>query len=718
MADFAQYLSTIADLRQQLLALNKATVGDAINLVENAALSKFWSSQEKKLKQDNDKKIADYYSNLKNIGNNYLIANTAEPNSSVEKRLNGLAGEERTVLKVDSGSLSSKQGNIDKEVFDYYQKDVATKQGQLIQAQSVPVPNTPEVGDTMYPFTVQQSALTIPSYVVDIHSVNSTTDKAVDKYGGWRENIPSYVNRKDEALPNPGEDVPGHEVDNSFLEKNTWSSPAYGSKGQPQKIYKSWIGNNSFNGPYSPAHPRTDDLDKQIEALNGDPDMPGAYKFFIEKLHGRSVTGAFYKKNPVKSSKLTTDGRPDNLRNRWIFPAYIDAFNDSYDLDWQDYSFLGRGEKVYTYQSTTRSLTLSFWMMSDYSLEILTAAVDAADNSKGKQVNTLEDKLGNTTHSPSSEESQKLKEIQRMLPDWGLGVYPTNTTTPAGKYGSVVPGQISYNPESLYVATTFLAQCAYPWYRKDGKMKEQPFIRVRIGDFFDVIAKINSLVFTQDEFDMDLNPSSLGVIPMAIKVALTMTVIHNEEPSSDYGQFYHRKEYDQTNEKPSTLKESGGQEECTKGGRKPQSALVDIHPSGNKKSVLDFPTDALLLQEAASEFSKELKSLSGSKVNLNDFLKRDKLKKALQTGQKLINIKNQMQVVGMLKDTSIGNVISEIEKGQTTIEKAKQEANQAIQLGNSLKGKSLKDIPSLAGNLKTSFSSTIITNIFKKTGSS
>jgi hypothetical protein len=38
MADFAQYLSTIADLRQQLLALNKATVGDAINLVENAAL--------------------------------------------------------------------------------------------------------------------------------------------------------------------------------------------------------------------------------------------------------------------------------------------------------------------------------------------------------------------------------------------------------------------------------------------------------------------------------------------------------------------------------------------------------------------------------------------------------------------------------------------------------------------------------------------------------
>ena len=48
------------------------------------------------------------------------------------------------------------------------------------------------------------------------------------------------------------------------------------------------------------------------------------------------------------------------------FPPYGISFTENTNVQWNENSFIGRGEKVYTYTDTTRSGTLSFMMLTDH----------------------------------------------------------------------------------------------------------------------------------------------------------------------------------------------------------------------------------------------------------------------------------------------------------------------------------------------------------------
>ena len=88
-----------------------------------------------------------------------------------------------------------------------------------------------------------------------------------------------------------------------------------------------------------------------------------------------------------------------------------------------------------------------------------------------------------------------LQRILNTSTDWGLGYQGgiVTHTKDGDRIAAHIPGLVSDTPEGLWTKMTFLAQCVYPYYRSDGKMKEQPFVRVRIGDFYDVVGIIESV---------------------------------------------------------------------------------------------------------------------------------------------------------------------------------------------------------------------------------
>lgn len=301
---------------------------------------------------------------------------------------------------------------------------------------------------------------------------------------------------------------------------------------QGAKIFTGW-GIKSKNGyipdptkTYSPAMPSSV-VDKPLfDAFysNKLEAPPGAVKFFIEKLHGSYTDFSPFKMNKVSSSNA--NGFNENLSNRAVFASYIETFNDNYSVNANDENLLGHAESYPVYNSTKRSVTLTFSIISDYSLEMLL--------SLQKIYNEL---------SIDNDLQSKIEQVRKLTYyDKGLGF----TGTPFGIGDAGYQSVFSDTPETLWKKITFLAQCCYPYYRNDGKMKEQPMVRIRLGDWYDLTGMIKSLAIDTDTYDsrMDLNPSSIGVIPFAIKVTLNIDVYHNSEPSSTFWGFYHRLEFD------------------------------------------------------------------------------------------------------------------------------------------------------------------------------
>lgn len=56
---------------------------------------------------------------------------------------------------------------------------------------------------------------------------------------------------------------------------------------------------------------------------------------------------------------------PNNGRIMW-FPPYNLKFTENVNVQWQDNSFIGRGEKIYTYTNTERQGTLNFTLLIDH----------------------------------------------------------------------------------------------------------------------------------------------------------------------------------------------------------------------------------------------------------------------------------------------------------------------------------------------------------------
>lgn len=331
------------------------------------------------------------------------------------------------------------------------------------------------------------------------------------------------------------------------------------------KIFKSWQSNGRPVWHSTMEEPSYKRNALKVANLR---EAPGSMPFFIEKLHGRTIDNKTYKLNAINDK----DPNPLMYPNRMVFPAFIDTFDDSYSTEWSDYSFIGRSDSVYIYNKTARTITLSFYLISDFSADIMIAAAD--DLRKfNESKNTRVDDAGRTTTTGvdmSAKERQTLrekedtaksgmqgeltideqklaqaymKEYMMNFLNWGNGTANVAENTDLGNFG-FIPGTTG-TPEQLWARATFLAQSCYPWYRKDGKMKEQPFIRLRLGDWFDVVAKVDNLSFAPEDFGWDLNVSpNIGNIPMGMKVTMSLTVIHQDAPTSDYARFYHRKDFD------------------------------------------------------------------------------------------------------------------------------------------------------------------------------
>jgi hypothetical protein len=542
--------------------------------------------------------------------------------------------------------------------------------GEQQVADSAPLPpETPEDTQDVAFKSANAWEKIVPPVVPSLETAKAAADDNNKFYRSSNVNINDPpVEAGNDTPAQPGQPVKGHDgsLANKFNNTTTFEVPD--GNGGSIKYFKSWAtkdGKADLSTTGTANEPFNQKLNAMLEAER--KTTPGSYKFFIEKLHGKSVDGKFYKKN------LITPGQTrDQIPNRMVFPAYIMNFNDNYQVTWGDYKFIGRGEKSYVYEETTRSMKIEFYMMSDFSADVLLKAIaDFQESNNSSKAASNLGKLDATVASKVKTQFPKLQgvidskgkavdvgkqplsdseiydELQRIKPDWGDGTTPNSSYIRDNKAG-FIQGSYSGTPEQLWARYTFLAQCCYAWYRKDGKLKEQPFVRIRIGDFFDVIAKVDTLDFQQDEFDMDLNPSTVGVIPMGVKVAMSLTIIHEDEPSSDYPRFYWRKDFDGLNVNPYSAPEN-----IRETSRNLDSTLDKNDASGASKPPGSgaFPMGIKMVQESLKN-----NNVTNSSVTA--------------LGSSVVNLQQQKQVVTNQFGKSIGTLHS---SGNSTQGKVTQE---------------------------------------------
>lgn len=470
---------------------------------------------------------------------------------------------------------------------------------------------------------------------------------------------------------------PEHVGDDSEANVTVWEDKT-NRKGD--KIFKSWQSNgrpvwhSTIEEPFY--------LRNALKIANL-RQSPGSMPFLIEKLHGRTIDNKTYKVNPINSKKSAVD-----YSNRMVFPAFIDTFDDSYSTEWSDYSFIGRSDSVYIYNKTQRTITLSFYLISDFSADLMIAAADDLIKFNGHK-NPQSTDQGRTTQNGvdiSAREKQTAREkedneksamrgdltldeqrlaqaymreyLENFL-NWGDGTANVAENNDFGNFG-FIPGTTG-TPEQLWARATFLAQTCYPWYRKDGKMKEQPFIRLRLGDWFDVIAKVDNLSFAPEDFGWDLNVSpNIGNIPMGLKVTMSLTIIHQDAPTSDYARFYNRKDFDSNgiNYVPSVLTKSVTKDsviDALLNDMEKCSALFgDLFNNGNHPAHLLFkeendindqnsiPMVAAYAQklETHSSLMKQFQVLSIPKKTLD---MGDKLSKGVKSAASLLKTKQKLK---------------------------------------------------------------------------
>lgn len=470
---------------------------------------------------------------------------------------------------------------------------------------------------------------------------------------------------------------PEHVGDDSEANVTVWEDKT-NRKGD--KIFKSWQSNGRpvWHSTIEEPFYKRDTL--KIANLR---QSPGSMPFLIEKLHGRTIDNKTYKVNPINSKKSAVD-----YSNRMVFPAFIDTFDDSYSTEWSDYSFIGRSDSVYIYNKTQRTITLSFYLISDFSADLMIAAADDLIKFNGHK-NPQSTDQGRTTQNGvdiSAREKQTAREkedneksamrgdltldeqrlaqaymreyLENFL-NWGDGTANVAENNDFGNFG-FIPGTTG-TPEQLWARATFLAQTCYPWYRKDGKMKEQPFIRLRLGDWFDVIAKVDNLSFAPEDFGWDLNVSpNIGNIPMGLKVTMSLTIIHQDAPTSDYARFYNRKDFDSNgiNYVPSVLTKSVTKDsviDALLNDMEKCSALFgDLFNNGNHPAHLLFkeendindqnsiPMVAAYAQklETHSSLMKQFQVLSIPKKTLD---MGDKLSKGVKSAASLLKTKQKLK---------------------------------------------------------------------------
>jgi hypothetical protein len=570
----------------------------------------------------------------------------------------------------------AKKGN---EKNTKYYKDLEDYSKAIVNESSVV--SSQEIDNSPTQFTPSNPLYKIedPEYAKEFKNNTVQSEEDTIKYfkdNNGNINMPTAAAYGD-VPTEPGQEVLGHNGDYSKKISNATKFVTPAGNRKLATFAKSWIkpnGQPDDKTHGTPDKPLTDKIAAMLERRR--KKVPGTYKFFIEKMHGKDVKGEFHKKGPIKFGLTRAD-----LPNRMVFPAYITKFNDSYSTSWDSYDFIGRGESVYAYKSTSRSLALEFYLISDFSGDLLLKAIEdynaliksPKQSNKPNKLDATSPNLNNTAFpSPQNlfdssgnpigfnqqilEDIEVYKEIKRLYPDWGTGTTPDPSYIRSQRTG-FVGGQISGTPEMLWARKTFLAQCCYGWYRKDGKLKEQPIVRIRIGDFYDVLAIVDSLDFTEDEFNLDLNPSVVGAIPMGITVSMKCTILHEDEPSSDYYKFYHRADFDKADSsfyKPDNVKETSTHLDSSldlNQGNSPIGLISRLSEAGRDK--LGFPKDITAVQETLQSFGgslKNLSALSDISSTISSLKKTEKIKEALLNAKRLIEIGSLLEVE-KLKDT-------------------------------------------------------------------
>ena len=404
-----------------------------------------------------------------------------------------------------------------------------------------------------------------------------------------------------------------------------------------EKIFKSWVKIDA-NGKASPDIDNTTTLDNtytdmmaKITQNSNKADYRGSYKFFIEKLHGRYSNGTPYKKNKIydTSNKKTL---PTELTNRMVFSAYINNYNDNYSVESSKYNFIGRAEGFPIYKQTDRNFTVEFMIMADHAVVHMIAM----------------EKLNKNTTA----ESDQLSALLNDHYNWGLGQIQEPNVKGDTRTGVHIPGMYTDTPDTLWQKVTFLTQCAYPYYRADGKMKEQPMIRVRIGDFYDVICNINQLSYDLNVFDtgimLDLNGGPVGNVPMAIKVTMNCTVYHDEEPSSTFMGFYWRKEYDSGSidiRNGDGLLGKYGQDGTKENAKK--NSPVDIQSVIQNEGLNDYPAglDDIInnLNTQVTQFNKSFSTIGTTGIVIKDQILKDNMQKSMLAYKQIDDLVNQLK---------------------------------------------------------------------------
>lgn len=469
--------------------------------------------------------------------------------------------------------------------------------------------------------------------------------------GGQFENVSDNFPIHGEEWDNPTKHITD-QMNETIIMFGTFNN----GKGPKEEIPKSWQVKDKSGlwvpdpiRTFTPENPFSRQLGDRILAQHAESSSknpPGTVKFFIEKLHGRDGKGLPFKKGKLISQK-TVLGQ-ENFSNRMVFAAYIDNFNDQYQSNYNQYNFIGRGEEVPIYKNTTRTFTFTFSIIADYSIDLMAAMEKIYSKLDYDYV-----------------DDNKLKQVLEDRQDWGLGYIGLPQPSEENKrYGGHIPGMYSDTPESLWHKLTFLAQCMYPYYRTDGKMKEQPMTRVRIGDFYDVTGYIQNYQLDMSEFDntIDLNPSAIGNIPFAVKVTINMGIIHDNEPSSEFFGFYNRLEYDENTADSSTglglAKESMS---VTKEGTT-KASPIQHKTIQDADGFLDTPA---YLQRGMEDLKRDLelfkinfKEFTGIGINVPEKVRKEKAEKAMKSYVRVNQVADQVAPFYGLEPTGSINEIA------------------------------------------------------------
>jgi len=589
-----------------------------------------------------------------------------------------------SVTQENQNKVKKQAFEINQSTNEYYETDVTEKRNELINNSGI-ILDGKEVdkGENPYPFKNQEPVVHLPDNVKNIYAQNAALEESKREWHQWKKDLKPFIgSNRIYNYPEPDE-LP-HVKDQTVANKKKYILQNTLGETETQIVYKSWVPSSYWGATGTPEKPMSSLINEKLKSSNF---KLGSVKFFIEKLHGRGTTGPF-KKGPIKSGLTAVD-----LPNRMLFPAYLAETNDSFSNEWSSYSFIGRGEDFGAYKNTTRTLSLSFWVLSDYSSRLLINAAQTIENNRiqnslgsagfnGQKLNNnkktanippkIKDASGKIFKSLDDiekDEKDIADEILKANVDWGSGIYPNYQQTTKGKLG-YVPNYTTGTPEQLYERATFLAQCNYAWYRKDGKMKEQPMIRLRVGDWYDVIGYIESMDFNMDDFEMDLNPSDIGAIPLGFKCTIKMTILHENEPSSEYRGFYHRADRDVVNK---NQQENGASELSIN-----KDEVLDNLTSGSpikskglpKTSPNSMSAESIAFQESFKfngidlSSVNQLKNLDDVKYDKNKIVKKQTLVRALKASAKLNSV-NQLFNINKIPNLSadiVGSVTNQDDK--------------------------------------------------------